>query len=512
MVEKPFHLWGGDVHHYYESPANTLHLDHCEMWINPLNPAHLVLGNDGGLNVSYDKGLTWMHYNNIPTGEYYDITLDNQDPYLIYGGTQDDATVYGPAIPWDWRYDDAWEYLWIDAWSGGDGCVTQVDPEDPNIVYFSMQHGAARRKYMDADSSVSIRPTLPEGHEGTANFNFIAPYMLSAYDHKTLYHGGNYVFKSMNQGDTWEVISPDLAKSSDPAKESVAAGAIAESPLRQGLLYAGMDKGAIWVTRDDGRSWTEISQGLPNNYVRSIVPSRFSEGKVYVALSGINYDDLGCYAFVSSDYGATWESICSNLPDEMVNVLYEDLDTPGLIYAGGYRGVYISKDDGASWELLGKDLPAASVADMEIEPRTLDLVAATHGRGIYVMNLKPLKETHSEGLTLFSIPPAFRPKFNDSHADVNPRTVRRVPITYWSPQEGTVTLTLQTTEGTKLWTKAEVAQKGYNQFLWDLVVEENESDEPYFVHYKEYLPSGVYTVEISGFGQTAQNRLLVQDQ
>ncbi len=153
-----FDYIGGEVHHLTPSPAQTLHLDHCELWINPDNPEELVLGNDGGLYHSYDKGASWLHLNNIPTGEFYDIEIDNAEPYTIYGGTQDDATVFGFSEEWNAKYNDRWRYLWIDAWSGGDGCITLVDPEDPNTVYFSMQNGGARRMDLEKGTSVSIRP------------------------------------------------------------------------------------------------------------------------------------------------------------------------------------------------------------------------------------------------------------------------------------------------------------------------------------------------------------------
>ena len=169
----------GEVYHRFPSAADPLHLDHCELWINPTNPNHLALANDGGLYTSYDRGKHWTHHNNIPTGEFYDIELSKESPYTIYGGVQDDATVYGPAKEYDRRYHKGWKYLWVDAWSGGDGCVTCVDPVDPNTVYFSMQNGAARRKDLAKESSVSIRPKLPEDHKGELQFNFITPLSFS---------------------------------------------------------------------------------------------------------------------------------------------------------------------------------------------------------------------------------------------------------------------------------------------------------------------------------------------
>ncbi|MFC2158549.1 hypothetical protein ACFLT9_12000, partial [Acidobacteriota bacterium] len=171
-----FDIVGGDVLHLFPNPADPLHLDHCEMWIDPTNPDHLLLGNDGGLYVSYDKSKSWLHYNNIPAGEFYDISVDDQDPYLVYGGTQDDSSVYGPSREWKPKFPDGWKYVWLDAWSGGDGCFTMPDPLDPNIVYFSSQNGGVSRKDMKADRSRSIRPRLPKDHKGNLAFTFITPY------------------------------------------------------------------------------------------------------------------------------------------------------------------------------------------------------------------------------------------------------------------------------------------------------------------------------------------------
>jgi photosystem II stability/assembly factor-like uncharacterized protein len=272
-----FKLVGGDVFHIFPNPADPLHLDHCELWINPLNPDYLALGNDGGFYVSYDKGKSWMHHNNIPAGEFYDISVDNQDPYYVYGGVQDDSSVFGPAKEWNPKYPDGWKYVWLDAWAGGDGCFTIPDPEDPNTVYFSMQYGEVRRKNIQAGRSVPIRPQLPKDHPGQLAYTFVTPYFISPHNRLTLYHAANYVFKSLNRGDSWNLISPDLSKSSHKEKTSRAIGAIAESPIKPGLLYAGTDRGAFWVTQNDGVEWAEYCQGLPNRYIRFICPSRFSQ-------------------------------------------------------------------------------------------------------------------------------------------------------------------------------------------------------------------------------------------
>ena len=339
---KTFNNLYGTVKRINPSDAKFLHLDHCELWINPKNPKHIALGNDGGLFVSYDKGESWMHYNNIPAGEFYDITISNEEPYLIYGGTQDDATVYGPAKEWNNKYSDKWKYLWIDAWDGGDGCVTEVDPIDPSIVYFSMQNGAIRRKNMKTGKSVSIKPKLSKENINALNYNFITPYFISPHDNKTLYHGGNFVMKTIDQGNSWSSISPDLTKSKILEKNSFSAGAIAESSLQKGLLYYGSDKGSFWVSKDDGKNWSENSKNIKDNYIRSIYPSKFSKSRVYMAMSGINYDDLGNYMYISENYGKDWKSIKSNLPNEPANVIIEDLKFENILYAGLYRGVYIS--------------------------------------------------------------------------------------------------------------------------------------------------------------------------
>ena len=498
---KTFNNLYGTVKRINPSDAKFLHLDHCELWINPKNPKHIALGNDGGLFVSYDKGESWMHYNNIPAGEFYDITISNEEPYLIYGGTQDDATVYGPAKEWNNKYSDKWKYLWIDAWDGGDGCVTEVDPIDPSIVYFSMQNGAIRRKNMKTGKSVSIKPKLSKENINALNYNFITPYFISPHDNKTLYHGGNFVMKTIDQGNSWSSISPDLTKSKILEKNSFSAGAIAESSLQKGLLYYGSDKGSFWVSKDDGKNWSENSKNIKDNYIRSIYPSKFSKSRVYMAMSGINYDDLGNYMYISENYGKDWKSIKSNLPNEPANVIIEDLKFENILYAGLYRGVYISFDKGNSWSILGKNLPIVSISDLIIDEKSGDLIAATHGRGIYKLNLNPIHYSIKKGISvekniLFPISDITRPLINDTHKEPISSTAEKLSISFFINKNEKVLTEVYNDKNDLIWRYKFDAKKGFNEFRWDIIYEKNKSDLPYFIHYNKYLPAGKYKLNL----------------
>jgi len=512
---KTFHLLKGKIFHFFPSPAETLHLDHCELWINPTNPDHLVLGNDGGLYESYDKGKSWMHYNNIPAGEFYDISVDNQKPYYVYGGTQDDSSVYGPSKEWNKSNPDHWDYVWLDAWSGGDGCFTVPDPVCPETVYFSSQYGGIRRKNMKTGRSVSIRPRLPKDHKGKLSYNFVAPYIVSSHNHLTLYHAGNYVFKSVDRGDSWELISPDLSQSAYKEKDSAASGAFAESPLEPGLLYAGTDSGAFWVTLNDGLEWKERSQGLPNRYVYSICPSRFKKSRVYVALTGINWDDFNNYLFVSDDYGQNWKSLSSNLPNEPAYSILEDPVHENILYAGMYRGVYVSPDQGQSWSLLGPGMAPTCVSDLVIQEREMDLVAGTHGRGIYKMNLRPVHEAFKKGSPqkniLFKTPTAQLPWINDTHHDPRRKTIQKVPITFYLIENKDVFVELKNQKGKAVWSRSMKAKKGFNQIRWNLVIQKKDSPRPYFIHYLRFPEPGTYDLILTGKDVNLKGKLTITE-
>jgi len=509
---KSFSYIGGNVNRVNTGLAKGFHLDQCELWIDPNNPQHIAAGNDGGFYVSYDKGLSWLHYNNIPVGEFYDITIDQKN-YMIYGGTQDNATVYGPPKEFNPRIPDPWKYIWIDPWDGGDGCVTQVDPEDDNTVYYSSQHGGAVRIDRRSDTTENIRPKLPASIKDTLLFNYIAPYFISPHQKETLYHGGNYIFKSRDRGNNWEVISPNLTSASNKEKKSFSTGALAESYLQQGLLYAGTDKGAFWVSQNDGASWEENDRGLANNYIRSICPSRFAKGRVYVAMTGINYDDLQSYLYSSEDYGKNWTSIAAGLPKEPVNVILEDPSNENILYAGGFRGVYISIDKGKSWSYLGNKMPGAAIADLEIHEPTGDLVAATHGRAIYKISLGPVhalvnKKFSPDKDYLFETKICQLPWFQSASGIPDYRTFEKTEITWWLSEAKPVTLSIMDTANKKIWSIDLQGQQCFNQYWWDLIVSRQTSNLPYFTQYEKWLRAGTYKMTLSD-GKSELSQLFI---
>lgn len=498
---KTFSYINGNVNRVNAGRAKGFHLDQCELWINPNNPNHIAAGNDGGFYVSYDKGLSWLHYNNIPVGEFYDITIDQKN-YMIYGGTQDNATAYGPPKELNPKIPDRWKYLWIDPWDGGDGCVTQVDPEDDNIVYYSSQNGGAVRFDRRADTAKYIRPKLPAGIKDTLLYNFITPYFISPHHRETLYHGGNYIFKTTDRGNNWKVISPNLTNSAIKEKQSFSTGAMVESFIQKGLLYAGTDKGAFWVSKNDGESWEEKDNGLANNYIRSICPSRFAKERVYVAMTGINYDDLNSYLYVSENYGNTWTAISSGLPNEPVNVILEDPTNESILYTGTLRGVYVSVDKGKSWSYLGNNMPGAAIADLEIHESTRELIAATHGRGIYKINLAAIHALTDKKFPagkdyLFEVKESRLPWFQSASGFPDYRTFEKTDIVYWLSEAKPVTLSIKDSVNKITWSINLQGQKGFNQFRWDLITSRQTSDLPYFTQYEKWLKAGIYTLVLS---------------
>lgn len=397
---KTFTEVGETIVHLLPHPIRVMHVDMHEMWIDPNNPGRLLLGNDGGLYISYDRGETWMHHNNFPITEVYAVSVDMDDPYNIYIGTQDNAALYGPANHnvedrlTEQGVDDPWKNVYLDRWGGGDSYFTYRDPLDHDIIYYEHQFGALRRKNMATGETKDIRPTADKG-EPALRYNWMSPYFISDYNQVTLYYGANKLFKSTDRGDSWTCISPDLTTDPGPEKQgNVPYGTItmlSESPLQQGLIYAGTDDGNVQVTKDDGNSWKLVNSGLPEKWVSRVIASQHDAATVYVSLTGYREDDFSNYLYVSDDFGATWRSISGNMPAEGINVIREDPRDKNILYAGTELGVYVTTDRGKTWHSLCNNLPTTPVHDMVIHPRELELVIGTHGRSCFVLDIKSVR-------------------------------------------------------------------------------------------------------------------------
>ncbi len=352
---KTYQRIGEKIIRYHPTRGKVLHLDHHEFWIDPQNPDRIILGNDGGLFMSYDRAQTWLHINNLPIGEFYYVAADTDDPYNIYGGTQDNASLYGPATTIQDATDDPWSHVYLDRWTGGDGFTTLRDPTNKNIIYYEHQHGDMRRMDISGDSilsggpfSQSIRARAPRGQERW-NFGWYNYFIISHYDPHTLYAGANKLLKSTNRGDDWIAVSPNLADQGWGQWDPVPFGTItmiSESPLKQGMLYVGTEGGSIHLTRDDGQNWTKIDQNLPSKWTSRVIASQHEIGTVYASFTGFRQDDFEKYLYMSTDFGANWKSISANLPSESINVIREDPRDQNILYVGTDLGVYTSLDRG----------------------------------------------------------------------------------------------------------------------------------------------------------------------
>jgi photosystem II stability/assembly factor-like uncharacterized protein len=397
---KTFEFAGETIVHLLPNDIRVMHLDMHEMWIDPVNTDRLLLGNDGGFYTSWDRGKSWLHYNNLPIGEFYAVSVDDDDPYHIYGGTQDDAALFGPGNHnvedrlTTYGVEDPWKHVYLDRWGGGDSYFTERDPTNPDVIYYEHQFGAFRRKNMKTGETKSIQPRAGEGEEQYRH-NWMTPFIISRYNPQTIYYGTQKVMKSYDRGDTWIPISPDLTTNPGPEKQGdVPYGtitSISESPFKQGFLLVGTDDGNIQFTRDDGKTWKKIDDQLPDKWVSRVRASRHDEETFYATFTGYRDDDFQTYVYKTDDYGKSWSSISGNLPPEPVNVIVEDPRDPDVLYIGTDLTAYVTLNRGKKWISLSNHLPTCAVYDLVIQERELDLVAGTHGRSIFVLDIEGIK-------------------------------------------------------------------------------------------------------------------------
>lgn len=392
-----------------------IHGDFHGMWIDPANSNHMITGSDGGIHWSDDAGKNWNFLNVIAIGQFYEVALDNEKPYHVCGGLQDNGSWCGPSqtLTREGIGNEDWQVI-----HGGDGFYAAIDTVEPWIVYTESQDGHVARRDMRTGEQRSIMPEAKAG-EPHYRFQWNSPVAVSSHEHTTIYYGGNYLFKSTDRGDSWTRLGGDLTTGVDrtklpilgkvPDKNTLSRNdgveeyptitTLSESPLTANVLWVGTDDGNLQVTRDGGKSWKNVAAkvpGLPKGtYVSRVAASKTGEGAAFATFDGHRSDDYGVYVFATTDYGETWKSLRSGIPDSAgtVHVIREHPRNTNLLFAGTEFGLWVSWDRGGSWTALRNNFPTVPVDDVEIQARDNDLVLATHGRSIWIFDdLTPLEK------------------------------------------------------------------------------------------------------------------------
>jgi photosystem II stability/assembly factor-like uncharacterized protein len=411
----------------------ALHSDHHAMWINPANPNHIIDGNDGGVGISWDKGKTWEGIYNMDLGQYYHVGYDMETPYNLCGGLQDNYTWCGPSAVRSRNgiVNDDWFQI-----QGGDGFEAVIDPSDPNTIYAESQDGNIVRVDRRTNERKTIRP-LPGRGEPNLRWNWNTAIHISPHTSSMIYVGANRVFRSTDRGQSWQAISADLTQNADRETMSLM-GVVAkdftiakhdgvqsygnlvqvtESPKQAGVIYAGSDDGAVHMTRDGGKSWTNLNAKLPgmprNAYVSGLVASSHDASTVYVAFDNHGNDDYNNYVYASVDGGNNFRQISEGLPrGQVVMTLAEDPKNPAVLYAGTEFGLFVTTDRGGSWSRIRSGLPTVPIHEIVFHPRDNDMIVATHGRSIWILDDATPIQQSAEALRtdafLFDMRPAMQ--------------------------------------------------------------------------------------------------------
>ncbi len=488
----------------------NVHADHQALWVNSKVKGHLVEGNDGGLNISYDDGESWLKLNTPPVGQFYSVYADNQTPYNVYGGLQDNGVwtaKHTTKVDKSWKQSGKNPYQSI---MGGDGMQVQVDDRNSNIVYTGYQFGNYFRINRETGKRTYIQPKHTLG-ENPYRFNWQTPIHLSKHNQDILYLGGNKLHRSLNKGGSWETISDDLTKGGK--KGNVAYGtltSISESPFQFGLIYVGSDDGLVHITKNGGGNWEAISNSLPKDlWISRVIASKHKKERVYVTLNGYRFDDFNTYVYVSEDYGKSWNNIGSNIPLSSVNVIKEDPSNENILYVGTDNGLYVSLNKGNSWEVFEKDLPNVAVHDLVIQPKAKHLIVGTHGRSLYKANIAPLQEfvknTNSDNI--FSIESIRKSNsWGSSWSKWFKANTPKLKIPFYVVNEKSVTIDVYAGD-TKVNSITQKALKGFNEVVFDVSFnkeglkrykkENSEAILKEAKNKKTYLPKGKYRVKLN---------------
>ncbi len=502
----------------------NVHADHHALWINPDNPNHLINGNDGGINISYDGGQNYFKCNSPSVGQFYFIQVDNAEPYQVYGGLQDNGVWVGShqySQNVAWHQSGHYPYRSI---MGGDGMQIAVDSRDNSTVYTGFQFGNYFRLNLDTDEQQYITPKHELG-DRPYRWNWQSPILLSSHNQDIFYMGANKLLRSFNQGGDFAEISPDLTRGGK--KGDVAYGTlttISESPFTFGLIYTGSDDGMVYRTDNGGVDWINLSESLPGEYwVSRVEASSHDENTVYISLNGYRWDDFKSYVYASSDRGDNWTKIGENLPEEPVNVIKEDPHHANIIYVGTDHGSYISTDFGKSFQLLSSEIPLVAVHDLKIQSRDQHLLVGTHGRSIYKIDLSPIYKMNTSDEALICSDDMSR-RASSSWGNKNwMRKFNNPEQTFfiYSEQPGKATISLMTGSDELLKKSSIDLKKGFNYYTDNLSIDANkektlrkyiESTEKLAPRENEqiYLESGEYYFLVEQNGQKSKVKLTLK--
>jgi len=388
---------------FREDRFKGVHPDCHALALDPHNPERLLLGTDGGVYQTYDRGAHWTHIATMAIAEFYRITADMSTPYRLCGGLQDNLNWLGPSATHtkDGITNDDWINLY-----GGDGFYCVFDATDPDIVYAESQEGFAHRLNLKSGALKELRPEPAEGQPGF-RFNWNSPFIASRHEKGLMYLAGNRVFALSDQGNRWRAISPDLSGGLEEPLKILTTGsgaenyavvfALAESPVKAGLLWAGTDDGRLWVTEDQGAKWSDLTAYLPEvakgQRMERVEPSYQDAATAYLVVSAYRSGNYAPLIYRTADMGKTWESVAGDLPAQWpARVVREDPSNPDLLFAGTETGLYVSFDRGTTWRAFG-GLPTVPVDDILIHPRDHDLIVATHGRSLFIVDdIRPLEQ------------------------------------------------------------------------------------------------------------------------
>ena len=537
----------------WERIARTVHGDHQALWIDPTNSNRILNGSDGGYQVSYDGGDSWEIINNVELSQFYQLFIDNQDPYNVYGGLQDNGTWVGPSNS---LYSAG---ILKRHWKGlayGDGYYAVPIPGSEHEVYANLQGGVIFHVDSRYGNVRNIHP-YPKiiGSAGDAiedhrfRFNWDSPIVISPHDPNTVYFGGNVVFKSMDRGNSWEQISGDLT-TNDKSKQKTSGGEIYqdntaaefhcsilyidESPVEEGVIWVGTDDGNVQLTRNGGETWTKLNdriKGLPAfAWVAKIHASEHEAGTAIVTVDQHRMDDFRPYAFLTTDYGQSWTKITNGLPqDDYVKVVRQDPVNPDIFYAGMEHGIFASWDRGGSWTKINNNLPNVSVRDLRIQARDRDLIVGTHGRGAWILDdIRPIQEmadAERKSAHLFPVRRATQwhmfwrlENLGDRHYKAkNPDYGANVNFFLAEGEKVTAVVEILDGSGEVIRTLTDsTAKAGVNRIVWDLGHEaatklQNDMGGGFFSGpMYPYVSPGTYTARLKVNGETFETPVEVR--